>query len=547
MNHPLPSAQTVYAQYIEQRLPHFKGNPLIEALPPPMTNQGLDESLTLMPDFHQSQREWPAADRLMMLETLQNFMVPMSRHRELCRALDSLLRNGYGGRAPRTPGHAAIFQALYAKQMAGESYSQTADSRTSQFSSSLIGVSGMGKTTTVERWLAHLPKVIYHPDFNHYQIPALHIEMPSDGKSSNGLAAGILHKIDELLPGSNYYKMYSNRGRNGTDSLLRSAAHVMNLHSVGLLIGDEVQNLANSPKGAQTLMTELVSACNITKVPTLFLGTNKAAKVLGIDFRQSRRSSGHGVATWDRLRPGTAAEPEEWDVFLEILWQFQWVRNPVPLTPMLAHYMFDFSQGVIDLAIKLFVSAQARAIWDESERLTPELLQDVYRKEFQLLHPMISALRDGNFEMLCKYDDIAPLNLKQHIDDMRRKIDRRTSPLYSVKATDPTFAPRLATGLEAVGIEADEANRLAKDFASETPDANLAQGMKQVVAEFTKPKPVKAQGKGKVVVGLPVDRFDERPGDYRRAIAHAKASNVTVLHQLKSFGMAPLLEDVIEI
>ena len=547
MNHPLPSAQTVYAQYIEQRPPQYKGNPLIEALPPPMTNQGLEESLTLMPDFHVSQRAWPAADRLMMLETLQNFMMPMTRHRELCRALDSLLRSGYVGRAPKTPGHAAIFQALYARQMAGETFSQTADSRTPEYSSSLIGVSGMGKTTAVERWLAHLPKVIFHPDFNHFQIPALHVEMPSDGRSSNGLATGILHKIDELLPGSNYYKMYSQSGRSGTDALMKSAAHVMSLHSVGLLVCDEVQNLANSPKGSQTLMTELVSACNITKVPTLFVGTNKAIKVLGAEFRQARRSSGFGLAPWDRLQPGTAAEPEEWDVFLEILWQFQWVQRPVALTPLLAHYMFDASQGVIDLAIKLFVSAQARAMWDGSETLTPELLQDVYRKEFQLLHPMISALRDDNFEMLTKYDDIAPLNFKEHLDGVRRKIDRTTSPLYGVKASDPTFAPRLASGLEAVGIESEEANRLAENFATETPDANLAEGMTQVIAGFTKPKPVKARGKGKVVVELPVDRFDERPGDYRRAVAHAKASNVTVLHQLKSFGMAPQLEDVLEI
>lgn len=547
MNHTVPSAFAVQAQYLEQHIPQFRGNPLIEALPPPMTNQGLMDALTLMPTYEPSQRLWPTSDRLVMLESLQNFMMPMQRHTELCRAMDSLLRAGYVGRAPRTPGHAAIFQSIYEKQMAGQTFSQTASSRTPQLSTALVGISGMGKTTTVNRWCAHLPKVIYHPEHNLYQIPVLHVEMPSDGSSIKGLAHGILQKVDELVPGSNYYDMYAQKGRTGADTLMRGVARVMNLHLVGLLICDEVQNLANAKKGGQTVMTELVSAANDLKVPILFIGTNKAAKVLGADFRQSRRSSGHGIAPWERLLPGTAEAPTEWDIFLEILWQFQWVKNQVPLDPLLSNYMFDCSQGVIDLAIKLFAAAQARAMLDGSERLTPDLLVDVYAKEFQLMHPMITALRDDNYEILCKFDDIAPLNIEDHLIKAQRKLNLIASPLFSVRASDPTFVPRLATGLQAMGVGAEEASSLAEKIATADPDATLAQGVKQVAAEMTKPKPVKSRTKAGVVVALPVDRFDQRKGDYRRAITYAEKANVKVLQQLKDFGMAPMLEDVIEI
>lgn len=547
MRHTLPTPHTVVAQYVEQRLPQFQGNPLVEALPPPMTDQGLMEALMLMPDFDIEQRGWSTSERLMMLETLQNFMVPMAKHTELCRALDAMLRAGYVGRAPRTPGHAEIFQSIYAKQMAGQTFSQTASSRTPQLSTALIGISGMGKTTTVHRWCAHLPKVIYHAEYNLYQIPVLHVEMPSDGSSIKGLAHGILQKIDELVPGANYYDMYAQKGRTGADTLMRSVARVMNLHLVGLLICDEVQNLANSKKGSQTVMTELVSAANDLKVPILFIGTNKSAKVLGTDFRQSRRSSGHGIAPWERLLPGTAAAASEWDIFLEILWQFQWVKKPVPLNSLLSRYMFDCTQGVIDLSIKLFAAAQARAMLDGTETLTPELLLDVYNKEFQLMHPMIEALRTDNYEILAQYDDIAPLNLQQHLENAQRKLSLMKSPLFSVKANSETFVPRLSAGLQAMGADAEEAGTLAADIANASPDANLAQGLKQAVTALTKPQPIKRQSKGKVVVELPVDRFDSRPNDYRRAIAHAKANNVTVLRQLKDFGMAPLFEDVLEI
>ena len=133
----------VQAHYVDQRLPQFKGNPLIEALPPPLTGQSLVDAMLLMPSFATEQKLWSTSERLMMLETLQNFMVPMSRHMELCGALDAMLRAGYVGRAPRTAGHSEIFQSIYQKQMAGQSFAQTADSRTPQISTSLIGISGM--------------------------------------------------------------------------------------------------------------------------------------------------------------------------------------------------------------------------------------------------------------------------------------------------------------------------------------------------------------------------------------------------------------------
>jgi AAA domain len=536
----------VLATYAEQRIPQFKSNPLIEALPPTMTDESLVDALTLLPDFASEQRDWPVQDRMMMLESLQNFMVPLGKHIELGRALDAMLRAGYVGRAPRTPGHAQIFQTIYDKQNKGETFSQTATTRTPQMSTSLVGISGMGKTTTVNRWCAHIPQVIYHPEHNLYQIPYLHIEMPSDGSSIKGLAHGILQKIDELIPGADYYAQYAQKGRTGADILMRGVARVMNLHLVGLLICDEVQNLANAKKGGQTVMTEIVSACNDLKVPILFIGTNKAAQVLSLDFRQARRASGHGIAPWDRLRKGTAAQTSEWDEFLTVLWQFQWVKNPVPLDPLFNNLMYDYSQGVIDLAIKLFASSQARVMLDGSEALTPETLADVFNNEFKLMHPMVAALRDDDLETLANYDDIAPLNLTHYIDNATRKLRMAKSPLFSVKSDDVTFKPRLAAGLTAMGFDADEALDIVDAQASTGQPITLVQGIQNTVKELTTAKPLrKSKGTKKLVIAP--ETFDARPADYRRAVADATARNTDVLSQLKAMGMAPNLEDVIEL
>ena len=78
-----PLCQT--AEYVPQRVPQFKGNPLIEALPKSVTDEELFEMLTVHPPFDVKQRQWETYERVHMLVELKNFMVPLSRHIECCR------------------------------------------------------------------------------------------------------------------------------------------------------------------------------------------------------------------------------------------------------------------------------------------------------------------------------------------------------------------------------------------------------------------------------------------------------------------------------
>lgn len=545
------SPHCVRASYTPQRLPQFKGNPLIEALPPTMSDEQLTSALALSPEFEAEQRQWETHERFQMLTTLTTFCVPLSRHIELARALDSLMRTGYVGRAPRTPEHAKIFQAIYENQKNGFNFSQSATSIVTQKSTSLIGISGMGKTTTVERFTAHIPKVIYHggtdanKDLNLYQIPYLHVEMPSDGSSIRGLAIAIFHQLDTLVPGATYYEDYAVRGKPGADVMMRNVARVMNTHLVGLLICDEVQNLANAHKGGQTVMTELVSATNELKCPILFIGTNKAAQVLGLDFRTARRSTGYGIAPWDRLHEGNGeGETHEWDRFLVELWKYQWVRKPVPLNEHFSHVMYHYSQGVIDIAIKLFASAQARAMLDQSETLTPELLADVYARELRLMHPMIEALRNDDIAKLSQYDDIAPIGLKEILKGMDLKLKSKASPLYSVKSTDSTYVDRIAKGLTSMGFGEEDAVQAAESTVQDGKTLTVLEGAQAAIKSLTTPK--RLSNKKSTPDKPEAFSFDDRPFDYRHAIRAAGLNDSDVLTEMKLLGMAPSLEELLE-
>ena len=532
----------VMATYSAQRLPQFKGNPLIEALPPSMSDARLVEALELSPDFDPEQRGWETFERFQMLTTLSTFCVPLSRHIELARALDSLMRSGYVGRAPRTPGHAQIYQRIYDNQKKGITFSQSSSSVISQKSTALIGLSGMGKTTTVDRFTAHIPQVIYHGGNN----LNLYVEMPSDGSSIRGLAISILHKLDSFIPGANYYEEFGVRGKPGADVIMRSVARLLNTHLVGILICDEVQNLTNSHKGAQTVMTELVSATNELKCPILFIGTNKATQVLGLDFRKARRSTGFGVAPWDRLREVEAdGESSEWMRFLGELWKYQWVRNPVPLNEHFAHVMYHYSQGVIDIAIKLFASAQARAMLDESEKLSPELLADVFNRELKLMHPMIEALRNDDIAKLSLYDDIAPIGLNEILKGMDLKLKSKASPLYTVKSTDGSYIDRIAKGLTSMGFGEEESIQAAADTVQDGKTMSVLEGAQAAIKSLTTPK---KPSKKKDSLEVPeVVNFEDRPNDYRRAIQAAHLNKSDILTEMKELGFAPELEELFEL
>jgi AAA domain len=538
-----PAPPVAYlASYSEQRIPRYKGHKLIEALQPSKSDQELIESLSLRPDFSPEQREWETHERLHQLAGLSNMMMLLESHLHLARFIDTTMREGYVGRRPQTADHIEISQRIYRVRKAGQSFRQTAETLTPQRSAALLGMSGMGKTTTVQRILAQTEQVIFHPDLDLYQITYLHIETPSDGRSLKALATAILQQADRLIPDRTYYKDYSGNGRNSGDTMMHGVANVMNNHLVGLLVCDEVQNLGNSKKDDQILMTELVSACNTLKVPILFIGTHKAEKILGLDFRQGRRSLGPSLGDWSPLpRAEIDGSPGEWVAFMQELWVYQWVRTPIALTDGMLDVFYDCTQGVIDLAIKLYAAAQAKAMSDGSETLTEQLVTDVYKKHMRLIHPMIDAMRRNDLTALSKYQDIKQLPFNELVEDVGRAYRVHRLPGASIRAGSENFVPVMTNVAIAAGIPAEDAYILAQGINKEGTAKNTFEGMQQMAAKVAKPKRVskpKAKSDSAEVPEADERDFRERPLDYRHATKKAKVSGVSVAQTLVDLSLS---------
>lgn len=525
----------VTAHYVAQKVARYQGNPLIEALPPQFDDDQLIQSLIVTPDYKSEQKDWDTSDRMIQVTSLASFMVPLSQHFLLARTLHTLIREGYVGRRPRTAEFNAVFQRQYDRQQAGIPFANAAAVASPQLSMSLIGVSGMGKTTTVRRILSTIPPVIYHPDLQIWQIPYLHIETPHDGASVIGLVNSIFRKIDSLIPDANYYETHCTR-RASADVLIGRAATVLHAHCTGLLVCDEIQNLCNSSKTKQSLMSLLVTASNELSVPLLFIGTPKAHEILGLDFRQARRSSGIGMQVWERLGKGQPGQPGEWDEFISVLWRYQWIRQPQPLNQHMSNLMYYHSQGIIDLAIKLFIASQFEAMLDMSETLTATLIRDVAKKQFALCEPILDAIRTNNDRALSSYGDVSSMvSIDSVVSNAQFRFEGARARTATVRPGTPGFGPAVASALADLGIETAKAKDIASAVETDGTANNIIDGTQQALAKLAPTRRRKPELPTKTGNA---DSEQLEQGDYRRATLDASKKGTTVLQQLIEQRMA---------
>lgn len=554
------SPHCVDAHYVSSPIPQFAGNHLIEALPAAQEPGELLASLSSRPAFAAQQREMPTSQRLQMLKSLSSFLFPLERHIALATELDSLLRNGYVSRRPATPEHARKMEQIHEEPRIHGTYDLGDLSHWEQQSGLLlIGVSGMGKTRFIKRWASRLPKVIYHSQLNLYQIPVLHIELPADGESVTGLCSAIFSAIDKLIPGVNYVETYTLKGRPTVEQLIRRVEAVMHIHCVGMLICDEVQNLTNAGKSKGRLMTELVSMSNLLSIPLVFIGTNKASQIFGLDFRKSRRVSGFGSQHWDRLHEGVRRDDgslvSEWRDFLEFMWGFQWTKRETLLTEDVRGLMYQCCQGVIDIAIKLFAAAQARAILDGTEQVLPRHIRESFREDFKLMQPVIEALREGNTQKLSEYGDIAPLNLGSMVDSLQRRAQAAAGlRLLDASPRSKEFGERVVAALVTTGMPEETARSTFKEVESEGRASNFTDAVTLCMnrlSAFTKPAPKASRRNKSEKPSVPLEGEasgdSERPGDIRNLVKEARRSGRSVIDVMREAGALRPVEEVLQL
>ncbi len=415
--------------YSQQLLSEYRDNPFIEALPPIFNDEEIIRRFTIYPMVEDDEKFLDSNIRYHMIKRLKTFVQPLNVHFEIERKISTMIRRGYIARNPMSKEYLERLRYINSVQSEGknklEKLNELSETlRSTAESYSIIGISGIGKTTAIERILMMYPQVILHKEYKNQpltrtQVAWLKIDCPYDG-SIKTLCKIFFRALDDVLVTTNYFNKFGSN-RISAATMMIHMSRLASIHSIGVLVIDELQHLINKKNNSDEMLNFLVTLVNTTGVPTILVGTPKAKKVLAKDFRQARRAEG---LVWDRME-----QDEEWNFFLETLWDFQWLTHFTPLTEELNQVIYDECQGITSVAVNLFILAQERALVSGLEKITVGIIRDVAKKELKMIRKMILALKKNDLKEISKYDDIVIDldgilgNTKQEID-LRGKIER---------------------------------------------------------------------------------------------------------------------------
>lgn len=395
------------ATYVLQSVPAYRGNPLIEALPPIMEDDAaVAEALSNDIIFDEETRAQPGRLRMHIVSRIRDFWLPQLPHFRLEQRISLLIREGYQHRNPRQVATWCGIAASARDKIAGfdgTSATQRGPDVATQAHSvgmAVYGLSGVGKTTSIRRVLSGYPQRIRHAEATRShpvidQLVWLLVTCPGDGGMPS-LCRAILAAFDRVM-GTSHAELFTRRGASA-DAMRQAVIALAHSHALGLLVIDEIQLLRSAKSGnAQSVMGFLLALMNDLRVPVLVVGTQEAVGVLSGKFQNGRRFIGAGGIAMDRMRPD-----EEFSSFVSLLWERTILREMPEFDRLdaaerdaLLDCVYQCTAGVHDLTVKLFLLANLYALDDGVERLTPEIFRRVYVEEFIPMHPFIDRMRRG--------------------------------------------------------------------------------------------------------------------------------------------------------
>lgn len=266
----------------------------------------------------------------------------------------------------------------------------------------------------------HSHQVIIHAQYNEkllclVQLTWIKIDCPPDGLLS-GLCKKFFLEVDRLIGTS-----YANKSKtDNLDVLQAKIAQYARLHCLGVLIIDEIQHLSLQGSGGRDkMMNFLVSLVNEIGISVILIGTNKATTILNRQFRMARRAIGmQGEFIWDRLENN-----DTWQLLIEGMWEYQWTQKEIPFNKELTDCLYYESQGIVDIAIKLFAMAQLRAIATGVETIDQEMIRLVAADGLKLVKPMLDAYKSGRITEIAKYEDLKPVNFDEFFEENQPRVD----------------------------------------------------------------------------------------------------------------------------
>ncbi|WP_241024812.1 ATP-binding protein [Paraburkholderia sp. Ac-20340] len=360
--------------------------------------------------------------------------------------------------------------------------------RTHAYCSGVFGLSGAGKSTTLESALRLFPKVIHHTKFGFNQLVWLKVDVPR-GASLKDTLKVILETVDDVL-GTKYVKEVGSRATLADHA--NKLHRVARRHHLGLIVLDEMQNALHAVTKSDPLFDFFVNLTNVVQVPVMVSGTPKAAGLFRKTLRSARRISSHGVITWNGLSDKT-----DWGRFCNQLQKYQWLSDAQPLTSADRNYLHTLTLGLPGIAIPLFQLSQYAAITNGVERLSRTIFKDVFDEKMASLRPILAAIRSRSKVRMFKYDDILGDTLDDIVESIEEQAKRYGYHEAAMEHDKNESAISAVSRLMLLGVPQDIASALISQVQREYPAATSQQLSNEAARQFYQGKaPSESLNKG---------------------------------------------------
>lgn len=355
---------TVAAEYDKE-----KGNPFLEALPELMGKAEFMERMSSEIRFPYDLNKKTSQERRTYLMELSTWFQPMNYMYSLYDMLYRAMATTY--QTKTVVESVRQLNEVYMDFRTGRE--RTLNYSTQAYSGAVLGVPGIGKTSTIQRCLSTMPQVIIHTKYKEQQfytkqINYLIVECPSDC-SVKTLAFNILSAIDRAI-GSEYFTQAGSLKSISSSALTTRLKIICMNHHIGLIVIDEIQNAiqtATRNKQIRPLIKFLVELTNETSTGICFCGTLEAEELFLKQEHLKRRTRG--------LRLLPLKYDMTYRKFITTLFEYQATLQKAELTEKLMKQIYDLSAGIPAYIVKIFQEAQTQAILSGKEKITYEVIK----------------------------------------------------------------------------------------------------------------------------------------------------------------------------
>ncbi|GAC08260.1 ATP-binding protein [Paraglaciecola chathamensis] len=453
------------ANYQEAILPEHKGNPWIEALPKKVGTDKIMDKFSNYPELDVHVRE--DADPLVRAEytiRLKALRQPLPLYAEVFRAIETTLKDGYSSKNPFTPTTAQYLH--YPSDKRPQIAPKTGYFVSKAECITLIGDSGVGKTSMLEQVLNYFPTVIMHDNYHgkkmEYQRQIVWIKVDCPNNSSvRDLCKKILVCIDNIVQEG------KTKPATKIEDLTDQIEQKIKVNFLGMLVIDEVQRLTFKKTGGENnLLNFIHTLVNKLGIPMLFCANPPFDNTLAKVLKAARRAEGGGYFIMKQL----ARDSQEWDCFIEELWDLHWTNVTTELTEELNNTIFELSVGNLDMAHRIYRAAQRLVIGSGDERITDGVLRQAAlsalglssrTKEVIDLRAEITmprrnrqatnnAVIDSEANVNIKTHSIADITRPQHPEFSKKLIELASCVDLISRIDDPDLLRR--------GVDEDDAN-----------------------------------------------------------------------------------------